>query len=1187
MNAVNLRSVRQWTLILLITVLCLGSGIREGHAQTAPQAVVLNDVPPGEGVAGGILIRELVRQALLITARDEFGLLTRDATLGEVLPDGSPLATPPFEIFVDAGAEDLAKIRIVRQQGDEQVELSAFELKYEFENSISSISTQMEEMSRKQLVDVLEKAGFKRPVPAKQEGAKAAAEQISEELAKQLKQFNPISQFAAVRALHSEIRTSGESAPLLAALATAYANLGTLTEVHWSPAHKVFKARALLYARRLASKYTGKQALATAAYVHAMVGLLFQAQTNVSDLDRIGAQQVPPETRTPLHDLIDAYCVGDTRRLQAAADDGEHKLLARYFQMLIAEYGGVQVLQQKAAESVLQLDPANMRAMEVLILNAPLGLKRNVALSAPQRFVTSLPSYVAGIADLPPALQKVAKSTPEDGNDVISQLTDLMNGLIDPSELENSEDQRQEGADPKNAPQKNATQKDSPWEDTQEPSLMVAGHLIRETNFVHAFRLLSLQRFSLSVNADPTLRQVLPLIAGHRYQEFLEAHQSDPDAAGAALVAIAETTDNPHLEAAEEPMFALMKQLNVPNWNKLQGESIAHNDVLVRDLIDTAARSRSQVERTAAAATLQAIAPESPAIVATLIAHHWDAVADLAEGWEKQYTDDALVQEMLGIRYANLGKQADAERCFKRRLELRPDFVTYKRLGDMQLAKNDRDAWVKTMTEALKLEDSGLQGAQIRVQIANHFIQMKDLKSACKYADEAAETGAEWALRSAAMCHELNGEFEDAEKYVRAISERYPMKELDWYFWCRCTAQGDVTEARKEAKKVAAQYAESENAYQRRRAALFLYSEEKDDEALEIMQDVFEKDHDPAHGFHAALLADELGKTELRDELLERCQQHAYAQGNIFGAILLDFRNSLRAEGAIPVDVKVQEMRIHIQPEGEVTRLYYCLGKFLLLHGREEEGLRYLQRAATSPVGHREGHIWAGVTLARRQVPREKFQSTEWSFDEHLESILYRVVLAYQAAARGNLDAADGLADQVVSADANSIDAVLLRARIKQARKQFDLAITAFKRCKELVPNSTDLNFSLAACYEATGDYKAAIAEYEEAIKTNPYQGNGFKALAHLLSTCEDDKIRDGKKAVEYAQQMLTLKDNIPEAQKLVVLAMALAEAGDFDEAVKNAELALTKLPPQFQGEVKPLLELFRDKKPYRRTARP
>ena len=91
---------------------------------------------------------------------------------------------------------------------------------------------------------------------------------------KRLENLGIVEIFAAVRALHEAIRADGESPARLAALARAYAQLGVLTEYQWSPAHRVFKARALLYAERLdrAGPRSPAPALRSRAFVRALVG---------------------------------------------------------------------------------------------------------------------------------------------------------------------------------------------------------------------------------------------------------------------------------------------------------------------------------------------------------------------------------------------------------------------------------------------------------------------------------------------------------------------------------------------------------------------------------------------------------------------------------------------------------------------------------------------------------------------------------------------------------------------------------------------------------------------------------------------------------------------------------------------------------------------------------------------------
>ena len=82
------------------------------------------------------------------------------------------------------------------------------------------------------------------------------------------------------------------------------------------------------------------------------------------------------------------------------------------------------------------------------------------------------------------------------------------------------------------------------------------------------------------------------------------------------------------------------------------------------------------------------------------------------------------------------------------------------------------------------------------------------------------------------------------------------------------------------------------------------------------------------------------------------------------------------------------------------------------------------------------------------------------------------------------------------------------------------------------------------------GEYEKAIADYQEAIRLAPTEDEAYTALAWLLATCPEDRVRDGKKAVELATKGCELS-GWKDADALSTLAAAHAERGEFEEAVK------------------------------------
>jgi hypothetical protein len=90
-----------------------------------------------------------------------------------------------------------------------------------------------------------------------------------------------------------------------------------------------------------------------------------------------------------------------------------------------------------------------------------------------------------------------------------------------------------------------------------------------------------------------------------------------------------------------------------------------------------------------------------------------------------------------------------------------------------------------------------------------------------------------------------------------------------------------------------------------------------------------------------------------------------------------------------------------------------------------------------------------------------------------------------------------------------------------------------------------------------------------------------FNNLAWLLAICPDTKLRDGKKAVEYARKACEVS-KWKDPFHLGTYAAACAEAGDFDEAVKWQRTSLASgLPDSDMESARQRLELYEQKKPF------
>ena len=157
------------------------------------------------------------------------------------------------------------------------------------------------------------------------------------------------------------------------------------------------------------------------------------------------------------------------------------------------------------------------------------------------------------------------------------------------------------------------------------------------------------------------------------------------------------------------------------------------------------------------------------------------------------------------------------------------------------------------------------------------------------------------------------------------------------------------------------------------------------------------------------------------------------------------------------------------------------------------------------------------------------------------------------------------------------------RGIIFNSRKEFDRAVADFDEAIRINPRDGLAYRNRAFAYSHKKDYGKATADYERCIELQPGVAGSYNGLAWLLATCPDAKFRDGKKAVELAKKACELSGH-KVGTYLDTLAAALAEVGDFGEAVKWQQKALDTgdFPKNELAEAKLRLQMFKDKKPYR-----
>jgi len=148
-----------------------------------------------------------------------------------------------------------------------------------------------------------------------------------------------------------------------------------------------------------------------------------------------------------------------------------------------------------------------------------------------------------------------------------------------------------------------------------------------------------------------------------------------------------------------------------------------------------------------------------------------------------------------------------------------------------------------------------------------------------------------------------------------------------------------------------------------------------------------------------------------------------------------------------------------------------------------------------------------------------------------------------------------------------------------QLQGKLDEAISHYRQALRIKPNHASAHNNLGNALIGTGQLDEALRHFQEAIRLKPEWPSPLNAIAWLLATHPDPKLRDVGRAIELAEQAAELT-KYQDASTLEMLAMAYASAGRFDRAVTTAETAL-KLASAVQNDelayrIRKQLELYR-----------
>lgn len=248
-----------------------------------------------------------------------------------------------------------------------------------------------------------------------------------------------------------------------------------------------------------------------------------------------------------------------------------------------------------------------------------------------------------------------------------------------------------------------------------------------------------------------------------------------------------------------------------------------------------------------------------------------------------------------------------------------------------------------------------------------------------------------------------------------------------------------------------------------------------------------------------------------------------------------------------------EQFKMEIKIDPDALDAHQNLGVLLLNDRLYDEALAQFTEALRVSPDSPEAHERMGETLVRMG----KSDRAQFHFQEAVllkpEFIHARIQLGLILARQGDLMAAIPHFQEALKLDLHNADGWYNLAAAFEGLKRYDEASQAFATALKLRPEDADTHVRLAAVMTKLGKYKEAVAEYREALKQKPDFLAALAQLSWLLSSRPSAEFHNSAEAVELALKADELtRHQAPNV--LVVLDVAYAAAGRFDDAIKTAE---------------------------------
>jgi tetratricopeptide (TPR) repeat protein len=256
------------------------------------------------------------------------------------------------------------------------------------------------------------------------------------------------------------------------------------------------------------------------------------------------------------------------------------------------------------------------------------------------------------------------------------------------------------------------------------------------------------------------------------------------------------------------------------------------------------------------------------------------------------------------------------------------------------------------------------------------------------------------------------------------------------------------------------------------------------------------------------------------------------------------------------IDEAISQFVDVIRLNPNFVEAHYVLGTALSRKGQTDEAIDQFQEAIRLKPDFVEAHYNLGTALGMKGQTDEAINQFQEAIRLKPNFFEAHYNLGTALGRKGQIDGAISQYRETIQLKPDFADAHGNLAKLLATQGKLDEAVKEYQRTLELVPDSAQAHYKFGQALQGQRNFEAAMKEYQKALDLAPQHLPAHLGLAWLLATCPDNSLRNGKKAVELAEQAGVISGT-ESSQQLDTLAAAYAEAGRFSEAVETVTRAL------------------------------